>query len=102
MGEEECNDSTLSMFSPLNGEVKGLCPLFICCGATELVLDDTLSFSEKAFKAGVEIEVEIHPFLCHPYPIFVNIFPEAVFAVGRAAEFINKQLKKAKKDRKML
>merc|ERR1711994_972603 len=56
--KEECNDSTHQMFSPLNGEVKGLCPLFICCGATELVLDDTLLFSEKAFKAGVEVEVE--------------------------------------------
>lgn len=95
-GEDEREDSTHSTFSPLNGRMKGLCPIYLSCGATELVLDDTLLFAEKAFAAGVEVKVEIEPFLCHPYPIFAEIFPEAADAVVRGAMFINEKLNKAR------
>jgi len=61
-------------------------------GASEMLLDDTLMFAEKAYNQGVEVQVMIEPYLCHVYPIFVTIFPEAREAVVGAAEFIKRYL----------
>ena len=92
--DEEYDDPKDKKYSPVNGDFKGLCPLYFSVGASEILLDDTLVAAEKAYKEGVDVEVEIEPFMCHVYPVFVNIFPEALYCLVRASEFINKHLNK--------
>ena len=64
--------------------------MYFSVGASEILLDDTLVAAEKAYKEGVDVEVEIKPFMCHVYPVFVNIFPKALYCVVRPSEFLNK------------
>eukprot|EP01084_Bolivina_argentea_P032898 60892_1 len=88
------NDAQNAIYSPLNGEFKGMCPLYFSVGFTEILLDDTLFCAEKAYENGVEVQVEIAPFMCHVYPIMVNTFPEAKEAISRVSQFMNNNLKK--------
>ena len=80
-------------FSPLFGEWNGLCPIYFMCGATEMLLDDTLVAAKKAVEEGVDVRVDIEPFMHHTFPLFLRTLPEAKYAVVRAADFIIKHLK---------
>ena len=80
-------------FSPLFGEWNGLCPIYFMCGATEMLLDDTLDAAKKAVDEGVDVRVDIEPFMHHTFPLFLRTLPEAKYAVVRAADFIIKHLK---------
>eukprot|EP01083_Nonionella_stella_P139467 425446_1 len=92
-GERKNNlEPSDARYSPLNGEVKGLCPMYLSVGASEMLLDDTLEFAQKLSDEGIEVEVEIEPYLCHIYPTCVSIFPEAKQAVFRASQFIKRHL----------
>ena len=91
-GDDGYCDPSDAKYSPFYGEVKGLCPIYMSVGASEMLLDDTLMFAEKAYKAGVDVEVEIEPYLCHVYPVFITVFPEAKQAVIRASEFMKRKL----------
>ena len=91
---KEYVDPKDKIYSPVNGDFKGLCPVCFSVVASEIRLDDTFVTAEKAYKEGVDVKVEIEPFMCHVYPVFVNIFPEALYCVVRASEFINKHLNK--------
>merc|ERR1719229_9160 len=46
-------------FSPLFGEWNDLCPIYFMCGATEMLLDDTLNAAKKASDEGVDVCVDI-------------------------------------------
>ncbi len=94
--DDNYSDPNGGKYSSVNGlwNWKGICPLYFTVGATEILLDDALIAAERAHKCGVDVTVEIEPYLCHVYPIFVNLFPEAKYAVARAANFIVKMLRK--------
>eukprot|EP00488_Nonionellina_sp_1-RS-2012_P000187 TRINITY_DN1055_c0_g1_i1.p1 TRINITY_DN1055_c0_g1~~TRINITY_DN1055_c0_g1_i1.p1 ORF type:complete len:246 (+),score=73.92 TRINITY_DN1055_c0_g1_i1:264-1001(+) len=64
-------------FSPLFGEWDGLCPIYFMVGATEILLDDTLDAAEKAHNEGVDVRVDIEPFMPHTFPLFLRTVPEA-------------------------
>merc|ERR1712087_598289 len=91
-GDKAWCDADNARFSPINGDVKGLCPMYLSVGASEMLLDDTLRFAEKAHAAGVELEVELAPFMCHVWPTLISLIPEAAPTIRRASDFINKQL----------
>jgi len=92
-GDAKWCDADDARYSPMNGECSALCPLFMTVGTTEMLLDDTLRFAEKAHAAGVEVEVELAPFMCHVWPTLISLIPdEAAPTVGRAADFINRHL----------
>lgn len=71
------NDRKNPFISPLFGNLAGLPPLHISVGSNEILLDDSISFSEKARKEGVDITLEIGDGMCHCYPAFGNMFRES-------------------------
>jgi acetyl esterase/lipase len=83
------NASRLSepLVSPVLGDYRGLPPLLMQAGSTEVLLDDTRLAAERAREAGVECTVQIFPDVPHVWHI-VAALPEARRALSNVAAFI--------------
>jgi len=72
--------------SPLQGDMKGLCPLLLQVGGAEWLLEQSTKFAERARAAGVNAEVEVwegQPDVWH-----IMRFPESGRAVEHLSDFI--------------
>jgi acetyl esterase/lipase len=74
--------------SPLYGDLAGLPPLFIQASDSEVLLDDSRRFVDKARAAGVRVEFRAWRKLPHVWQIFAPMLPEAREALAEASAFI--------------
>lgn len=74
--------------SPVYADLRGLPPLFMLAGSTEVLLDDSRRVADNARAAGVECELEVWAKMPHVWPIFTPFIPEANRALDRAAAFV--------------
>ncbi len=77
--------------SPLYADLRGLPPMLILVGTSEVLLDDSTRFAERARSAGVEAEIEVWEEMIHIWPFFADL-PEAAKAVERMGAFIRSKL----------
>lgn len=77
--------------SPLYADLHGLPPILILVGTSEVLLDDSTRFAERARAAGVEAEIEVWDEMIHIWPFFADL-PEAAKAVERMGAFIRSKL----------
>jgi monoterpene epsilon-lactone hydrolase len=77
--------------SPLYADLQGLPPILILVGTSEVLLDDSTRFAERARAAGVEIEIEVWQEMIHIWPFFADL-PEAGKAVERMGAFMRAKL----------
>ncbi|HTO55971.1 MAG TPA: alpha/beta hydrolase fold domain-containing protein, partial [Myxococcota bacterium] len=85
-------DPRTPLASPLFADLKGLPPLLIQVGESETLLDDSKSFSERARKAGVEVELEVWPEMIHVWQAFAALLPEGREAIARIGAHLRKRL----------
>ncbi len=85
------NDPKNPLISPLYGNLKGLPPIHIYAGENEILRDDSIKFAERAKKAGVDISLTVEKGMCHCYPAFSPLFPEAKRAMDEICEFLSSQ-----------
>jgi len=98
IGSAECasayysgsNNRENHLISPLFGNLEGLPPLHISVGDKEILFDDSRSFAEKAKASGVNTTLLIGEGMCHCYPAFGNLFPEAKNALNEICFFLKK------------
>ncbi|MEK6348835.1 MAG: alpha/beta hydrolase [Burkholderia sp.] len=76
--------------SPLYADPAGLPPLLIQAGSTEVLLDDSRRFAERAQAAGVEVELQVWPRMPHVWQMAVPFVPEARRALDDAAAFVRR------------
>ncbi len=81
-------DPLIPLASPLYGNLSRLPPILMQVGDTELLLDDSVRFAEKAVKAGVKVTLEVWPEMFHNWQMFGPVFPEAQQAIDRIGGFI--------------
>jgi acetyl esterase/lipase len=74
--------------SPLYGEFRGLPPLLVFASRSEMLFDDSARIVEKAKAAGVAMRFEARDGLCHVWPMFAPLIPEAREALMICAEFV--------------
>ncbi len=86
------NDPTDPHISPLYGDLRGLPPLLLFCGADETLRDDSIRFADKARQAGVDVTLRVGERLCHCYPACAPIFPEATAAMAEIGAFARRRL----------
>ncbi len=86
------HDPGLPWISPLYGNLHGLPPLMIYVGGDEILLDDSVSFAEKARDAGVEVILHVGEGLFHCFPVCAPLFPEATQAMHEICAFIKMHL----------
>jgi len=82
---------TYPLVSPLFGDLVGLPPLMLQTGEAEVLLDDTLRFSEKAKLAGVEVELDTWPDMPHVFQGFAPFLPQASEAIERIGKFFKSE-----------
>lgn len=78
--------------SPLTADLSGLPPMLIQAGEDEILLDDARRFSERAKKAGVDVNFEIWPAMWHDWHICAPGLDEANQAISRIAKFVHQQV----------
>ncbi|TRZ50937.1 alpha/beta hydrolase [bacterium] len=90
------NDPRSPRISPLFGDLHGLPPTFICVGSDETMLDDSISYAEKAKAAGVNVTLRVWDGMFHCFPLMAPIFPESTQALDEICTFINNHFSQEK------
>jgi len=73
--------------SPLFAEFAGFPPLFLQAGSSELLRDEAVRTAQRAYAAGVEVELELWPATPHNFQM-VAFLPEAALAIGQIVRFV--------------
>lgn len=89
LGDE---DSKNPLASPLYADLQGLPPLLIQVGTSELLLDDSVRFADRAKAAGVEVTLDIWDDMIHMFQLFASFAPEGQEAINKIGAFIQKSL----------
>jgi monoterpene epsilon-lactone hydrolase len=77
------------LVSPLFGDLKGLPPLLIHVGGSEVLLDDSTRFAQKAEQAGVKVELKVWEGVPHVWQMAHGFVPEARASMKIAAAFLS-------------
>ncbi len=75
--------------SPVYANLKGLPPLLIQVGATEILLDDSIRLAANAGAAGVKVRLDIWPEMFHVWHTWSARLDEAKEALDDAAAFLD-------------
>ncbi len=86
------NDPSNPWISPLYGDLHGLPPILIEVGDHEILLDDSISFAQKAKDAGVDVTLHVWEGMVHCFPILAPMFPEATQAWDEIIAYIKSKL----------
>lgn len=86
LGEESAHNA---FASPVYADLRGLPPLLLQVGSTELLLDDARRVHQKILEASGESRLEIYDDLAHCWQMLDGLVPEARIALRQAASFIN-------------
>ena len=81
-------DAKTPLASPLYASLKGLPPLLLLVGTSEVLLDDSTRFAKKATSEGVACELEVWDEMVHIWPFFAADIPEGRQAIDRMGAFI--------------
>jgi monoterpene epsilon-lactone hydrolase len=72
----------------LYADLKGLPPLLVQVGTSEILLDDSLRLAERAKAAGVAVTLEPWEGMIHVWQLFAPMLPEGQQAIERIGEFV--------------
>jgi monoterpene epsilon-lactone hydrolase len=78
------------LISPIFGDLKGLPPLLIQAGSSEVLLDDSVRLAKRAKKAKVDVTLDIWKDMVHAFQILSAFAPESRDAIKRISEFTHK------------
>ena len=81
-------ERTHTWMSPIYGDLHGLPPLLIVVGTTEIMLDDSRAFAQKAKESGVTMTLGVWEGMVHCFPLFAPLIPEANEAWAQICTFI--------------
>ena len=84
----ETTDPCNHLASPLYADLQGLPPLLIQVGTSEVLLDDSIRFAERAKTAGVDVRLKIWKDMIHIFAIFAIFTPESRQAIEQIGEFM--------------
>ena len=79
--------------SPINGDLRGLPPLFIQVGSVETLLDDSIALARKAGIAEVPVELQIWPEMIHIWHIYFPMLDAGRRAIAAGGSFLSKTIK---------
>lgn len=76
------------LISPLFADLRGLPPILLQAGGSDLLLSDARSFAGRARAAGGDATLEVYEEMRHVWQIFVPYLPEARQAVASIDRFV--------------
>jgi acetyl esterase/lipase len=78
--------------SPAHADLRGLPPILLQAGSTEILLDDARGVHDKILAAGGASRLEIYNDVPHGWQMLDGFVPEARAALRQAASFIREHL----------
>jgi monoterpene epsilon-lactone hydrolase len=78
--------------SPIYADLRGIAPLLIHVGASEVLLDDSLKLARIAGAADVSVRLEIWPEMVHIWHAFHRILGDGRKAVQAGAKFLREAM----------
>jgi epsilon-lactone hydrolase len=78
--------------SPIYGDLAGLPPIQMHVGTSEVLLDDTLRYAERAGAAGVQVRAHVWQDMPHVFPSSFAMLEAGEAAMRLMADFIKEQL----------
>mmetsp|Transcript_55849 Transcript_55849/g.104773 ORF Transcript_55849/g.104773 Transcript_55849/m.104773 type:complete len:413 (-) Transcript_55849:72-1310(-) len=79
--------------SPLYNEMKGLCPLYVSVSEHEVCLDENRELVEKATAEGVDVTLDLVPYMPHAFQWCGAFLPESRESNDRINEWLCLKLK---------
>ncbi len=76
------------LLSPIMGDLAGLPPTLIQVSTVEMLYDDAVRYTNKAQAAGSLVSLQSWNHMCHVWPIFDDMLPEAHQAFDEMASFL--------------
>ena len=86
------SDPRTPLASPLYADLKGLPPILIQVGSSELLLSDATCFAEQAQAVGSKVTLQVWKDMQHEWHFAANILPEARQAIWQIGQFIEAQV----------
>ncbi|MEM8576422.1 MAG: alpha/beta hydrolase [Pseudomonadota bacterium] len=77
--------------SPLFADFRGMPPVWLTVGDTEILLDDSRRIAAKMRADGGQVTLDIQPDLPHVWPLFHNMLPEARATIRTLGQWIKTQ-----------
>jgi epsilon-lactone hydrolase len=81
--------------SPLFAELRRLPPTLVQVGTDEILLDDSTRFADRAFAAGVEVELQRFDGFWHDFQMYARYLTPARDALTDIAAFLERRLHRA-------
>lgn len=89
-------DPTRPLLSPaVYADLSGFPPMLLQAGSNELLLDDSTRMAARAWRAGVDVVLEITAGVPHVFQSYAGVLDEADEALDRAALFLTQRLRRA-------
>ncbi len=79
--------------SPLYADLRGLPPLLVQVGSTELLLDDARRLHEAVLRGGGSSRLTVYDDAAHGWQLMAPFVPEARAAIAEAAAFLVKAIR---------
>lgn len=77
-----------ALVSPVHGDFRGLPPIYVMVGSTEILRDDARRMVARARAAGVDVVYEEWHRMPHVFPIMAAVLPEGRLAFRHMREFL--------------
>jgi len=84
-------DAQYPYVSPLFADLRGLPPLLIQAGSTEVLAGDAIRFAEQARAAGVAVQLTLADHMIHVYQFLYHFTPEADEAMQEIGRFVGER-----------
>ncbi|MCB1694296.1 MAG: alpha/beta hydrolase [Pseudomonadales bacterium] len=81
-------DRRAPLASPLFADLRGLPPMLVQVGSTEVLLSDAERLTARVREAGGEAELEVWPNMPHVFQVFASRLPEGKQAIGKLSDFL--------------
>ena len=85
-------DPRSPLASPIYADLRGIAPLLIHVGASEVLLDDSLKLARTAGAADVSVRLEIWPEMIHIWHVFHRILGDGRKAVLAGGNFLREAM----------
>lgn len=89
LGTTRPNDPEVS---PVFADVRGLPPILVQIGESEVMLSDAIRLATHLADSRVQTSLEVWPDMFHVWPMFADVFPEAREALESAVSFLDRRL----------
>ncbi|KAB2857549.1 MAG: alpha/beta hydrolase, partial [Bauldia sp.] len=76
--------------SPLFADLRTLPPTLVQVSTDEILLDDSTRFADRAYAAGVEVELQRFDGLFHDFQVFARLLPSARGALDDIVAFLRR------------